>query len=132
MDRIRCFELRDVGSIPAGPAKNYVYNIYIQGNNMSSDVDKFKNSKRRLKDDTTVNKQVKIAKAHGLTDKDRVVKEPHRMAKHHAMDCGQPGCVLCGNPRKIFKELTAQEKRLFQDVDSPPAKHTNGVPPDQD
>jgi hypothetical protein len=99
---------------------------------MSSDVDKFKNSKRRLKDDTAVNKQVKIAKAHGLTDKDRVVKEPHRMAKHHAMDCGQPGCVLCGNPRKIFNELTTQEKRLFQDVDSPPAKHTNGVPPDQD
>ena len=99
---------------------------------MSSEVDKFKNSKRRLKDDTAVNKQVKIAKAHGLTDKDRVVKEPHRMAKHHAMDCGRPGCMLCGNPRKIFKELTAQEKRLFQDIDSPPAKHTNGVPPDQD
>jgi len=99
---------------------------------MSSEVDKFKNSKRRLKDDTAVNKQVKIAKAHGLTDKDRVVKEPHRMAKHHAMDCGRPGCMLCGNPRKIFKELTAQEKRLFQDIDSLPAKHTNGVPPDQD
>ena len=99
---------------------------------MSSDVDKFKNSKRRLKDDTAVNKQVKIAKSHGLTDKDRVVKEPHRMAKHHAMDCGRPGCMLCGNPRKIFKELTAQEKKLFQDIDSLPAKHTNGVPPNQD
>ena len=97
---------------------------------MSTEEDKFKNSKRRLKDDNAVKKQVKIAKAHGLTDKDKAVKEPHRMAKHHAMDCGQPGCVLCGNPRKIFKELTAQDKRMYQDVDKTTDKKSNGnIPP---
>ena len=99
---------------------------------MSTEEDKFKNSKRRLKDENAVKKQTKIAKAHGLTDKDKAVKEPHRMAKHHAMDCGQPGCMLCGNPRKIFKELTQQEKRLFQDVDTPNDKHSNGLKNDQE
>lgn len=93
---------------------------------MSTEEDKFKNSKRRLQDENAVKKQVKIARAHGLTDRDRAVKEPHRMAKHHAMDCGRPGCMLCGNPRKIFNEPTAQEKRLFQDVEQVRDKHSNG------
>jgi hypothetical protein len=45
------------------------------------------------------------------------------------MDCGNPKCVLCGNPRKSFKDLTQQEKRLFQDVDTPYDRHSNGFPP---
>jgi len=43
------------------------------------------------------------------------VKEPHKFAKHHAMDCGTPGCMMCGNPRKVWKEETIQEKRFKQD-----------------
>jgi hypothetical protein len=86
---------------------------------MSTEEDKFKNSKRRLKDENAVNKQVKIAKVHGMTDQDLAVKEPHRLAKHHAMDCGNPQCPLCGNPRRSHKDtLTAQEKRLYQDLDT--------------
>jgi hypothetical protein len=85
---------------------------------MSTEEDKFNHSRRLLKDENAIKKQVKIAKAHGLTDKDKAVKEPHRMSKHHAMDCGRPGCYVCGNPRKTHKDrLTAQEKRLFQDLD---------------
>ena len=99
---------------------------------MSTEQDKLKNSKRRHADETAINKQVKIAKKHGLTEQDRAIKEPHRMVKHHAMDCGQPGCVLCGNPRKLFNELTTQEKRLFQDVEQQRDKHSNGLPKDQE
>lgn len=100
---------------------------------MSNEQDKIKNSKRRHADETAVKKQVKIAKAHGLTNKDKAVKEPHRLAKHHAMDCGNPDCYLCGNPRKTHKDkLTAQEKRLFQDLDNATDKHSNGVPPPQE
>jgi len=95
---------------------------------MSNELAKYLNSRRRFRDETAVKKQVKIAKAHGLTNKDKAVKEPHRLAKHHAMDCGQPGCMLCGNPRKIFKERTTQEKRLFQDVEKTTDKHSNGLP----
>jgi hypothetical protein len=39
---------------------------------------------------------------------------------------------LCGNPRKTFNELTAQEKRLFQDVDKVTDKHSNGLPPNEE
>jgi hypothetical protein len=96
---------------------------------MANELAKFINSQRRHRDQNAVNKQVKIAKAHGLTHKDKAIKEPHRLAKHHAMDCGQPGCMLCGNPRKIFKERTAQEKRMYQDVEKVTDKHSNGLDP---
>ena len=99
---------------------------------VSTEEDKFKNSKRRHTDENAVKKQVKIARAHGRTDKDLAIKEPHRMAKHHAMDCGRPGCMLCGNPRKLFKELTAQEKKLFQDADQIRDRHSNGLTPPAD
>lgn len=95
---------------------------------MANELAKFLNSQRRHRDETAVKRQVKIAKAHGLTNKDKAIKEPHRMAKHHAMDCGQPGCMLCGNPRKIFKERTQQEKRMYQDTEKVTDKHSNGLP----
>jgi hypothetical protein len=94
---------------------------------MSDENNKFKHSKRLLKDENAVKKQVKIAKEFGIP-----VTEPHKFAKHHAMDCGNPKCVMCGNPRKTFKELTQQEKRMFQDTDTLRDRHSNGLPPDQD
>ena len=54
---------------------------------MSKEDDKIQHSKRIHDTETKVKKQVKIAKAHGLTEKDKAVKEPHRLAKRHAMDC---------------------------------------------
>lgn len=79
---------------------------------MSEEHDKIKHSRRRLKDENAVNKQVRIAKEHGFN-----VDEPHKFAKHHAMNCGNPKCVMCGNPRKTFNEKTIQEKRLEQNID---------------
>jgi len=94
---------------------------------VSNDLAKFINSRRRHKTDVKIARQVQIARQHGLTNRDKAVKEPHRMAKHHAMDCGQPGCLMCGNPRKTHKEITAQEKRLFQDVEVQRDTHSNGL-----
>jgi hypothetical protein len=94
---------------------------------MSNDTAKFINSRRRHKTDVHIARQVKIARAHGLSDKDQAIKEPHRLAKHHALDCGNPGCYMCSNPRKTHKDrLTTQEKRLFQDVESKRGRHSNG------
>jgi len=95
---------------------------------MSNETAKFINSRRRHKTDIAVARQVRIAKQHGLTLNDKVVKQPHRMAKHHVMDCGNPQCGLCGNPRKTHKnKLTIQENRLFQDLDITTDKHSNGL-----
>ena len=100
---------------------------------MSNDTAKFLNSRRRHKNDVAIARQVKIAKAHGLTHKDKAIKEPHRLAKHHVMDCGNPQCPLCGNPRRSHKDtLTAQEKRLYQDVEKTTDKRSNGLRPAED
>jgi hypothetical protein len=76
---------------------------------MSSEEQKFAHSKRIHQKDTSVKKQVHIAKEYGIP-----VDTPHKFAKHHAVGCGNPKCIMCSNPRKTFKELTAQEKRMFQ------------------
>lgn len=73
---------------------------------MSSEETKEARSRRTLKTINACVKQAKIAKAHGLQ-----VDTVHYYAKHHAMDCGNPKCVMCGNPRKTWKEKTIQEKR---------------------
>ena len=97
---------------------------------MANERAKYLNSRRRFKDETAVKKQLKIAKQHNsFADENKVLKQPHRLAKHHAMDCGRPGCAMCGNPRHIHKDsLTAQEKRMFQDVEKTTDRHSNGLP----
>ena len=99
---------------------------------MANELAKYLASRRRHQDENAVKRQVKIARQHGLTDRDKAIKEPHRMAKHHAMDCGQAGCHMCGNPRHIHKDgLTTQEKRMFQDADQVTHRHSNGLEPDE-
>jgi len=79
---------------------------------MSKEEDKFKHSKRLLKDDNAIKKQIKIAKSHGVP-----IDNAHGFAKHHVMDCGQPNCVMCGNPRKVWGEKTIQEKKFEETKD---------------
>lgn len=76
---------------------------------MSTDRERFKHSRRLLKDENAVRKQVRIAKEYGIT-----VKEPHKFHKHHALNCGNPDCYMCSNPRKIWGEKTMQERRFEQ------------------
>jgi hypothetical protein len=76
---------------------------------MSNELDKEKRGKRILGNEHAIRKQVNIAKAYGMT-----VEEAHRYVKHHALNCGDPKCIMCSNPRKTFKEKTIQEKRFYQ------------------
>jgi hypothetical protein len=101
---------------------------------VANELAKYLNSRRRLKDDNAVRKQTKIAKQHRVSEYNPgEPKQPHRFAKRHAMDCGNPKCFMCGNPRKTHKDkLTAQEKRLFQDVEKSTDRHGNGLKNDQE
>lgn len=102
---------------------------------MSTPEEKKRNATRRHRDEVAVKKQLKIAKgAYYIGDPNDMsfIKQPHRLSKHHAMNCGNPNCVMCGNPRKMFKELTTQEKRMYQDVDNMRNTHGNGLTPTQD
>lgn len=75
---------------------------------MSTEEDKAKRTKRMHKDECAVAKQVKIAKSAGMK-----VDEAHKFAKHHAIDCGTPGCFICGNSRP-HDGPTIQEKSFQQ------------------
>ena len=88
---------------------------------MSTEQDKIKKSKRIQKDENAIKKQTKIAKTFGVP-----VKEPHKFAKHHALDCGNPKCLLCSR-EKVFGEPTIQEKRFDQNVDSTSDRRSNGL-----
>lgn len=76
---------------------------------MSDDNSKVNHSKRIHQKQNYVKKQTKIAKAYNIP-----VEEPHRLQDHAAVNCGIPNCILCANPRKIWKEKTIQEKRFDQ------------------
>ena len=75
---------------------------------MSKPEDKIKNSTRRHRDDSAVNRQVNIAKSHGMP-----VKEPHKLAKHHALDCGVPNCPVCDVHHSPKRERTIQELKFI-------------------
>ena len=87
---------------------------------------KDKHSKRIHQKETYVKKQTKIAKQLGIQE-----KEPHRFAKHSPANCGNPKCVMCGNPRKTFSDLTIQEQKFYQDPDTIRDKRSNGTVPDE-
>ena len=63
---------------------------------MSTEQDKIKKNKRIQKDENAVKKQTKIAKTFGVP-----VTEPHKFAKHHALDCGNPKCLLCSGEKVL-------------------------------
>jgi hypothetical protein len=97
---------------------------------MSNELARFVNSRRRHKKDVAIARQLKIAVAshHPAVTPGLDIKQPHRLHKRRAMDCGNPQCYLCGNPRKTHKDrLTAQEKRLFQDLERQTDRHSNGL-----
>jgi hypothetical protein len=87
---------------------------------------KLKHSKRIQQKENHVKKEVKIAKQHGIQ-----VEHPHELLKKSPVSCGNPKCVMCGNPRKTFEELTIQEKRQFQNLDEVRDRHSNGLHNDE-
>ena len=76
---------------------------------MAAQDDKNRRSNRLHANDNAIKKQIKIAKTYGIE-----IKEPHKLVKHHALDCGNSNCLLCSSPRKTYKEPTIQEKSFDQ------------------
>ena len=81
---------------------------------MSDDIQREQRSKRLYDETVKIEKKLKIAKQYGLRFHDKVVREPHRLAKHNATNCGNSNCVMCMNPRKARGEKTIQEQRFEQ------------------
>ncbi len=72
--------------------------------------DRTKKAKRLQRTANVIKKQLRIAKAFGMA---HLLKQPHRLAKHRALDCGNPKCLVC-HSEKVFNKPTIQEKRFAQ------------------
>jgi hypothetical protein len=89
---------------------------------MSKEEDKVKHTTRMHRAWRAIKKQLGIIKQRknfGQASRTIDESQPHRLAKKHAMDCGQPDCKYCGNPRhnhfsKGKDKLTTQERRNNQ------------------
>jgi hypothetical protein len=92
---------------------------------MSTEQDRFNHSRRLLKDENAINKQLRIAKSH-TSSTNKNITQPHRLSKQHAMDCGNPQCLLCSGA-KVLGEPTIQQKRFDQNVEEPRDRRSNGL-----
>ena len=82
---------------------------------MSNEFVKEKHSKRLHDDETHIKKRQRALKATRAYFSEHIIeKQPHRLHKCSGMNCGNSKCVMCGNPRKMFKELTIQEQKFYQ------------------
>ena len=71
---------------------------------------KIPRQKRIQQKQNHIKKQYNIAKTYCINN--IAPDELHRYAKVKALNCGNPDCIMCGNPRKFFNELTIQEKKF--------------------
>ncbi len=75
-----------------------------------NNLEKIKRQKRFQQKDRHIERQFDIAKVHHhgyYNDNNK-----HRLHKVHALNCGDPKCAMCGNPRKFFGEKTLQEVKF--------------------
>lgn len=72
-------------------------------------------SRRLHADETHVKKRLRLLKdKHSFVGRN-LEKQPHRLHKVSGMNCGNPHCVMCMNPRKAWGDVTIQEKRFLQE-----------------
>ena len=72
--------------------------------------DKNKKAKRLQRTANAIKKQVRIAKSLGTT---HTHNQPHRYAKRHALDCGNPKCLVC-HSEKVFNKPTLQDRKFIE------------------
>lgn len=66
---------------------------------------------RRLRNtENKIQRQVVIAKQHNIP-----IQNSHRYNKQTPMNCGNPKCFMCMNPRKVWKQKTIGERKFLQD-----------------
>jgi hypothetical protein len=82
---------------------------------MSDPETKEKRSRRFLKSESIVEKRYRFIKSTNKGLKEKYETEKHRLCDSTGVNCGNSNCVMCSNPRKIFKEKTIQEQSFEQD-----------------
>lgn len=73
--------------------------------------DRTKKANRLQHTKNAIKKQIRIAK--NTWNSEHLLKQPHRFAKNHALDCGNPKCLVC-HSEKVFGKPTLQELKFNQ------------------
>lgn len=73
--------------------------------------DRSKKAKRLQRTANAIKKQIRIAK--NSWNSGHLLKQPHRFAKTHALDCGNPKCLVC-HSEKVFGKPTLQEQKFIE------------------
>ena len=81
---------------------------------LSSEITRLTRSRRKQQKWVHIAKQTKIAQKYSYSTTNKRIIEPHRNHKTHSLNCGNPRCVFCSNPRKMFGEKTIQELSFYQ------------------
>lgn len=79
---------------------------------MSDETTREKHSKRLWNTETVIVKRRKVLEQYKIHNK--AFKQKHRLSKMNGINCGNPKCFLCMNPRKQYKEKTIQELSFEQ------------------
>jgi len=74
--------------------------------------DRSKKAQRLHRTANAIKKQLRIAKQ-SVWHNSKLLTQPHRMAKHHALDCGNPKCLVC-HSEKIFNKPSIQEQKFIE------------------
>ena len=74
--------------------------------------DRSKKAQRLQRTSKAIKKQLRIAKQ-SVWHNPKLLTQPHRMAKHHALDCGNPKCLVC-HSEKIFNKPSIQEQKFIE------------------
>lgn len=78
--------------------------------------DSLKRLTRRQQKKNHIKKQAGLRSLYVCAESDPYHDQPHRYHKTKSLNCGDPNCMLCGNPRKFFGALTIQERK-FNEID---------------
>ena len=73
--------------------------------------DRSKKATRLQRTANAIKKQIRIAK--NAWNSEHLLKQPHRFAKHHALDCGNSECLVC-HSEKVFRRPTLQERKFIE------------------
>ncbi|ENA27454.1 hypothetical protein HMPREF1487_09110 [Pseudomonas sp. HPB0071] len=66
---------------------------------------------RRTRAKVAINRQLTISHFYYSIDSGFFIKPQGSWRKQAALNCGQAGCFLCGNPRRVDNKLTLAERR---------------------
>ena len=72
-------------------------------------MDKEKRNKRFIQKDRHIKRELGILAKCSFPQDHNYYIQPHRLHKKHATNCGNPRCLVCSNPRKIWGQKTLKE-----------------------